>query len=254
MSEPPMSDRPYGTGESGPADRSRLLGGRYQLGHVLGYGGMAEVFHGRDIRLSRAVAVKELRRDLARDPTFQARFRREAQSAAALNHPAIVAVYDTGEDLDPQNVYVDVLAYNSKVYYVITDGAGYGEQVIRIPITGYETVLDAIGQINGLPPVASRRHIWVARRSAENCQGQVMPVDWVGITQKGLTQTNYQVMPGDRIYLAEDHFSSAEVVLNRVTAPFERIFGFALLGANSTATIQRFPGGLQGTSGSGGLF
>jgi eukaryotic-like serine/threonine-protein kinase len=80
------------------ATSKHLLGGRYELGDVLGYGGMAEVRRGRDVRLGRDVAVKTLRSDLARDPTFQSRFRREAQSAASLNHPAIVAVYDTGED------------------------------------------------------------------------------------------------------------------------------------------------------------
>ncbi len=75
----------------------RLLSERYELGETLGYGGMAEVHQGRDTRLGREVAIKVLRADLARDPQFQLRFRREAQNAAALNHPAIVAVYDTGE-------------------------------------------------------------------------------------------------------------------------------------------------------------
>jgi len=77
-----------------------LVGGRYQLGEVLGRGGMAEVRRAMDTRLGRPVAVKQLRVDLATDPTFQARFRREAQSAAGLNHPAIVSVYDTGEEPD----------------------------------------------------------------------------------------------------------------------------------------------------------
>jgi serine/threonine-protein kinase len=75
----------------------RLLSDRYELGDTLGYGGMSEVHRGLDKRLGRDVAVKVLRADLARDPQFQMRFRREAQNAAALNHPAIVAVYDTGE-------------------------------------------------------------------------------------------------------------------------------------------------------------
>jgi serine/threonine-protein kinase len=74
------------------------VGGRYQLGELLGRGGMAEVRKGTDTRLGRVVAVKRLRTDLASDATFQARFRREAQSSASLNHPAIVAVYDTGEE------------------------------------------------------------------------------------------------------------------------------------------------------------
>jgi serine/threonine protein kinase len=75
------------------------VGGRYELGELLGRGGMAEVRKGTDVRLGRVVAVKRLRTDLASDPTFQARFRREAQSSASLNHPAIVSVYDTGEEV-----------------------------------------------------------------------------------------------------------------------------------------------------------
>ncbi len=74
------------------------VGGRYQLAELLGRGGMAEVRKGVDTRLGRTVAVKRLRTDLASDATFQARFRREAQSSASLNHPAIVSVYDTGEE------------------------------------------------------------------------------------------------------------------------------------------------------------
>ncbi|WP_134740582.1 Stk1 family PASTA domain-containing Ser/Thr kinase [Nocardioides sp. 503] len=75
-----------------------VVGGRYELGELLGRGGMAEVRKGTDTRLGRVVAVKRLRTDLASDATFQARFRREAQSSASLNHPSIVAVYDTGEE------------------------------------------------------------------------------------------------------------------------------------------------------------
>jgi serine/threonine protein kinase/beta-lactam-binding protein with PASTA domain len=76
----------------------RRIGNRYELGPLLGYGGMAEVHLGHDIRLGRQVAIKVLRPDLARDPSFQTRFRREAQAAGGLNHPNIVSVYDTGED------------------------------------------------------------------------------------------------------------------------------------------------------------
>ena len=79
----------------------RLVGSRYELGELIGYGGMAEVHRGRDIRLGRDVAIKLLRADLARDPSFLHRFRREAQAAAGLNHPSIVSVYDTGEDIGP---------------------------------------------------------------------------------------------------------------------------------------------------------
>ena len=82
------------------------VGGRYELGDLLGRGGMAEVRRGTDVRLGRTVAIKRLRTDLAADPTFQARFRREAQSAAGLNHPNIVSVYDTGEEMAPDGSHI----------------------------------------------------------------------------------------------------------------------------------------------------
>jgi len=75
----------------------KLLGDRYRLGEMIGTGGMADVYIADDVRLSRKVAVKVLRSDLARDPSFVARFRKEAFAAAGLNHPGIVAVYDSGE-------------------------------------------------------------------------------------------------------------------------------------------------------------
>ncbi len=74
------------------------FGGRYDSGEIIGRGGMADVLHGTDVRMGRDVAIKVLREDLARDPSFQSRFRREAQAAASLDAPTIVAVYDTGED------------------------------------------------------------------------------------------------------------------------------------------------------------
>lgn len=81
------------------AESMGRLAGRYEVRSLIGRGGMAEVHLGFDTRLSRIVAIKMLRSDLARDSVFQARFRREAQSAASLNHPNIVAVYDTGEEM-----------------------------------------------------------------------------------------------------------------------------------------------------------
>jgi serine/threonine-protein kinase len=80
---------------------NKLLGGRYKLGEMIGTGGMADVYVAEDTRLARQVAVKVLRSDLARDPSFVARFRKEALAAAGLNHPGIVAVYDSGEEPAP---------------------------------------------------------------------------------------------------------------------------------------------------------
>jgi len=82
------------------AETPLTLAGRYRLDQIIGRGGMAEVWQGSDLLLGREVAIKRLRADLATDPTFQARFQREAHSAAGLNHPNIVAVYDTGSQVD----------------------------------------------------------------------------------------------------------------------------------------------------------
>jgi serine/threonine-protein kinase len=83
---------------------AKVFGNRYAMGEMIGTGGMADVYIGEDQRLSRKVAVKVLRSDLARDPSFLARFRKEALAAAGLNHPGIVAVYDSGEE--GQNSYI----------------------------------------------------------------------------------------------------------------------------------------------------
>jgi polysaccharide biosynthesis/export protein len=141
-------------------------------------------------------------------------------------------------------VLLDVTQYNSKKYYVFLDGGGAGEQVYSLPITGSETVLDALAAVNGLPPVASKRNIWVARRTPHaNMPDQILPVDWVGISQHGLTHTNYQVMPGDRIYVKAQRLVEIDNTLARVIAPVEKLLGVTLLGASSVNQIQgRGPG------------
>jgi polysaccharide export outer membrane protein len=139
-------------------------------------------------------------------------------------------------------ISVDVLAYNSKVFYVITEGAGLGDNMLSFPITGNETVLDAITQIQGLSRVSSK-DIWIARPSPDTGCFQVLPVDWQDIVRNADTDTNYQVLPGDRIFIRQDHLIAADSLIARLTGPFERVLGFTLLGANTTQTIQRFPGG-----------
>ena len=144
-------------------------------------------------------------------------------------------------------VSVDVLSYESKVYYVITDGGGAGEQVYRIPVTGNETVLDAMARINGLPSVASKSSIWIARPSPQQCgPDQILKVDWNGIAQGAQTSTNYQLFPGDHLYVKASPWIILDTKLAKVTAPFERILGFTILG-NSTSRA------LQGTTTSGGF-
>lgn len=148
--------------------------------------------------------------------------------------------------LDAPQVSPSVFAYNSKVYYVITQGAGSGDNVVRVPITGNETVLDAISQINGLPRVSSK-NIWIARPapSGAGCD-VILPVSWKEITAGASTATNYQVLPGDRIFIAENKLIAIDATLNTVIAPFERIFGFTLLSTQAIQTINRFPLGISG--------
>lgn len=156
-----------------------------------------------------------------------------------------------GTSLESITVIVDVLAYNSKRYYVITDGGGQGagEQVFPFPITGSETVLDALSNINGLPDVSSKRNIWVARRTPHPGQPwQILPVDWIGITQHGVTYTNYQVMPGDRIYVKAQRLVAIDRTLARVLAPIERIFGITLLGSSAINSIQGRGAGFGNTN------
>jgi polysaccharide export outer membrane protein len=141
--------------------------------------------------------------------------------------------------LSPE-VTVDVLAYNSKVYYVIYDGGGYGQQVFKLPIVGGETVLDAIAELHGLPASSSTHRIWVARPvpGQVGCR-QIMPVDWAAITEGGAANTNYQLFPGDRIYVKADHWVALDRHVSKVLAPFQRLFGITLL---SDVTVRSVGG------------
>jgi polysaccharide export outer membrane protein len=147
--------------------------------------------------------------------------------------------------LDAPLVSVDVFSYNSKVYYVITEGAGYGDNVVRLPVTGNETVLDAVSQINGLSRLSSK-DVWIARPapSGVGCD-QILPVDITAVMKGGSTATNYQILPGDRVFIAQDQWVAFDSTIGKITAPFERIFGFALLGSSTIQQINRFPFGFN---------
>ena len=138
-------------------------------------------------------------------------------------------------------VAVDVFSYNSKFYYVITDFAGNGEQVTRLPHTGNETVLDAVSLVGGLSAVSSRK-LWVARPAPTECgHDQILPVDWCGITRRGQVKTNYQLLPGDRVYILSQPLTKFDTYLARVISPIQRAFSVTLLGA-STVNQIRNPG------------
>jgi polysaccharide export outer membrane protein len=147
---------------------------------------------------------------------------------------------------DPK-ISLDVLGYNSKVYYVVTQGAGLGDHVVILPSKGNETVLDAIGQIQGLTSHSSTR-MWVARPGHNGCGGdQILPVDWVAVTQRGDITTNYQLLPGDRLYVSEDKLVAFDTLAGKVISPFERIFGITALGTSTAQSVAQFRRTSSGT-------
>ena len=153
----------------GQSDEQLLIGGRYALGELLGRGGMAEVRKGTDTRLGRTVAIKRLRTDLASDLTFQARFRREAQSAASLNHPAIVAVYDTGE-------------------VPATDGSGISQPYIVMEYVAGRTLRDILREGRKILP----------ERALEIATGVLSALDYshrAGIIHRDIKPGNVMLTP-----------------------------------------------------------
>jgi polysaccharide biosynthesis/export protein len=153
-------------------------------------------------------------------------------------HPQADLKFSQVDDASKLLVALDVATYNSKKYYVITDGAGFGEQIYPFPIQGHETVLDALGNINGLPAVGSKAHIWVARRTPHcNQPEQILPVDYVGLTQHAITATNYQILPGDRIYVRADGVMRVDGTMQKWFTPVERVLGLGLLGSSTYNSI-----------------
>jgi protein involved in polysaccharide export with SLBB domain len=144
------------------------------------------------------------------------------------------------EKLDNPEVVVDIFAYNSKKYYIITQGAGNGDNVAESPITGNETVLDAIARLGGISPV-STTNIWIARPAPNGTGGeQILPVNWDEISRGASTATNYQLMPGDRVYIAEDPMIRLDSIVAKYTRPFERLFGWVSLGTGMANRITRY--------------
>ncbi|MEZ6142369.1 MAG: polysaccharide biosynthesis/export family protein [Zavarzinella sp.] len=143
------------------------------------------------------------------------------------------------KSMNNPSVTVDIAAYNSKKFYVIYDGGGRGQQVVPLPITGKDTVLDAVAQLNGLSPVSSTNHMWLARPApAATGKELIMPIDWNSVTQHGSTKTNYQILPGDRLYVKAQPMITFDNYLSMFLSPIERALGVTLLGQSTIQSIK----------------
>lgn len=197
-------------------DGSRILGGRYEVGELIGRGGMAEVHIGHDTRLGRTVAIKILRSDLARDPSFQNRFRREAQAAAALNHPAIVAVYDTGED-----VFTEPTGVVAHVPFIVMEYVE-GHTVRGILRDGHAVPIEEAVEITAgvLSALEYSHHAGIVHRDIKPANVMLTPTGAVKVMDFGIaravadsaaTMTQTQAVIGTAQYLSPEQARGEQV-------------------------------------------
>ncbi len=190
-------------------DGSRTLAGRYEVGELIGRGGMAEVHIGHDNRLGRTVAIKILRSDLARDPSFQNRFRREAQSAASLNHPAIVSVYDTGED-----VFTEPTGVVAHVPFIVMEYVE-GHTVRDIIREGHAVPIEEAVEITAgvLSALEYSHHAGIVHRDIKPANVMLTPTGAVKVMDFGIaramadsaaTMTQTQAVIGTAQYLSPE--------------------------------------------------
>jgi len=143
---------------------------------------------------------------------------------------------------DSPEVGVEVRQFNSKVFYVITEGAGLGDNIRRLQSSGNDTVMDALASVGGLSQFSSTK-VWIARPApgGSMCQ-QILPVDYEAITKGGSAATNYEIMPGDRVFIAQDDLIAANTIVNKLVSPIERLLGIGSLGTSfirGTETMGR---------------
>jgi polysaccharide export outer membrane protein len=163
--------------------------------------------------------------------------------------------YENVEPKDSDRVFVDVTAYNSKFYYVQGDVAAPG----KMPITGNETVLDAINYAGGLIPTAAPQNIRLVRPAPPGaCCEQVLPINIAAIISAGDPTTNYQLMPGDRIVVYRDPIVRTTIFIDRMAAPFQTVLNSMLqysFAARSLKSINAplFGAGTTTTRGTGNI-
>ena len=197
-------------------DAPRILASRYEVGDLIGRGGMAEVHIGHDTRLGRTVAIKILRSDLARDPSFQARFRREAQAAASLNHPSVVAVYDTGED-----IITEVTGAVSHVPFIVMEYVE-GHTVRDILGDGQAVPIEEAVEITAgvLSALGYSHHAGIVHRDIKPANVMLTPTGAVKVMDFGIaraiadsaaTMTQTQAVIGTAQYLSPEQARGEQV-------------------------------------------
>jgi polysaccharide export outer membrane protein len=140
-------------------------------------------------------------------------------------------------------VSVDVYVYNSKWYYVIVDRAGNGETVVRLPITGRDTVLDALSNVGGTGFFSSNKRMWLARPNGQDPNKfQMFPINLPALVQGGSPGTNYQLFPGDRLFVQSNPLIMANTRINQFWAPimstFNNVFGLTLTGSGAVGSVE----------------
>lgn len=158
------------------------------------------------------------------------------------------------EFVQKPEISLDVYVYNSKWYYVIEDRAGFGQMVMRLPITGNDTVLNALSSLFGTWFMSSNKHMWLARpNGADPDKYQIFPINWPALTMGGSPATNYQLLPGDRIFVNSNPWMRAEIKSSRFWGPImtnlNMIFNVPLLGSSTISAVTGTQRLLQGPVG-----
>ena len=193
------------------------------------------------VRLARAAGMQPIAGDylVALDGTINLRQYGSVQVAGLTIAEATASIEKhLSKYFDSPKASVSVFNYNSKVYYIITEGANRGDTIARVPITGNETVLDAISTVGGISQMSSKE-VFIARPAPGGfgCE-QILPVDWNGIARGAATATNYQIMPDDRVFIVEDKVIAMTNLIDSVIRPFERAMGFTSLGTSTLRNLQ----------------
>jgi protein involved in polysaccharide export with SLBB domain len=157
-------------------------------------------------------------------------------SGMTVNQAKAAIEQDLSQYLTNPEIDLSVWGSNSKVYYLIVDGGSSGDTVWRFPLTGKETVLDAVGQITGPVDLPSLNKLWIARVPADGKGWPIiLPINWKAITQEGNAETNYQLLAGDRLYVKSSALSIMGDCNHKAAEQPERFLGIPLL---SDGTLQ----------------